>query len=79
MLDNTGDQSDVMSPLVELGSLLANINNENGHKNSFIGLTTFFILFILLPGASLLSNIPMYSCTSYVVKRSTAHCFRWWS
>ncbi len=24
MLDNTGDQSDVMSPLIELGSLLAN-------------------------------------------------------
>ena len=25
MLDNTGDQSDVMSPLIELGSLLANM------------------------------------------------------
>ncbi len=24
VLDNTGDQSDVMSPLIELGSLLAN-------------------------------------------------------
>ncbi len=30
--------------------------------------------FLLLPGASLLSNIPMYSCTSHVVKKSTAHC-----
>ncbi len=39
------------------------VNNENVHKNSFIGLKTFFLLFILfllLPGASLL---PTYLCT----------------
>ncbi len=34
MLDNTGDQSDVMSPLIELGSLLAN------SKNGIAGNTT---------------------------------------
>ena len=31
MLDNTGDQSDVMFPLIELGSLLAN-NRERAER-----------------------------------------------
>ncbi len=45
MLDNTGDQSDVMSPLIELGSLLANITTfvicdcDCDIRSAFIALT----------------------------------------
>ena len=40
VLDNTGDQSDVMSPLIELGSLLANMKEGKLKRKQNVQVST---------------------------------------
>ncbi len=63
MLDNTGDQSDVMSPLIEIGSLLAN------------NLPVFDIFEDEIGGVGIIIESQLGERSNEVIKMSSALCF----